>query len=122
MAGRPGKRWPTCWENVKTGSRLDDTLTGAGELLVDLDGGDALTGGAGRDRFVFVFGDTGAKVITDFATGDAIVLKGTGWSSAADIIAAVRALGGYRYPLASGLTVDTSNNPSLRTEDFITEV
>ena len=130
-------------KSVVTGTRLDDTLTGSdsGELLAGLDGGDrmsglggddelrggdgsdALTGGAGRDRFVFFSSDTGAKVITDFASGDVVVLKGSGWSSVADIIASVQAVGSlrYRYTLAPGLTVDTSNNRTLRTEDFVEE-
>ena len=52
-----------------------------------------------------------------------IVLKGSGWSSAADIIAGVQAVGstGYRYTLASGLTVETTNNRTLRTEDFVAQ-
>ena len=128
---------------VVTGTGSPDTLTGtsAGELLVGLDGADALrglggndelrggsgnddlTGGAGRDRFVFFSGQLGAKEITDFASGDVIVLKGDGWSSVADIIAGVQAVGstGYRYTLAFGLTVETTNNRTLRTEDFVTD-
>ena len=128
---------------VLTGTSGADTLTGTsdGELLVGLGGADTLsgqggddelrggegddtyTGGAGRDRFVFFSGETGAKAITDFASGDVIVLKGSGWSSVGDIIAGVQAIGtaNYRYTLASGLTVETTNNRSLRTEDFLLE-
>ena len=128
---------------VKTGTSGADTLTGTsnGELLVGLAGDDDLsglggddelrggagdddlTGGAGSDRFVFFSAQTGAKAITDFASGDVVVLKGSGWSSVADIIAGVQAVGstGYRYTLASGLTVETTNNRTLRTEDFVTD-
>ena len=128
---------------VITGTSGSDTLTGtgAGELLVGLGGADTLSGlggsdelrggsgndrltsGGGFDRFVFFSGETGANTITDFASGDVIVLKGSSLSSAADIIAGVQAVGsaGYRYTLASGLTVETTNNRSLRTEDFVTE-
>ena len=128
---------------VKTGTSGADTLTGtsSGELLVGLagdddlsglggddelrggGGDDDLTGGAGSDRFVFFSAQTGAKAITDFSSGDVVVLKGDGWSSVADIIAGVQAVGssGYRYTLASGLTVETTNNRTLRTEDFVTD-
>ena len=128
---------------VKTGTSGADTLTGTsnGELLVGLGGDDDLsglgggdelrggagdddlTGGAGSDRFVFFSAQNGAKAITDFASGDVVVLKGSGWSSVADIIAGVQAVGstGYRYTLASGLTVETTNNRTLRTEDFVTD-
>ena len=128
---------------IVTGTSGPDTLTGTGdgELLVGLggadtlsgqggndelrggDGDDDLTGGAGADRFVFLARETGAKAITDFASGDVIVLKGGGWSSAADIVATVQAVGSanYRYTLASGLTVETTNNRPLRTENFLVE-
>ena len=128
---------------IVTGTSGPDTLTGTGdgELLAGLggadilsghggndelrggDGDDDLTGGAGADRFVFLAGETGAKAITDFASGDVIVLKGGGWSSAADIIATVQAVDStnYRYTLASGLTVETTNNRTLRTENFVVE-
>ena len=128
---------------IDTGTSGADTLTGTGDddFLVGLagadtlsgqggddelrggDGDDDLTGGAGDDRFVFFTGETGANAITDFASGDVIVLIGDGWSSAADIVATVQAIGsaGYRYTLASGLTVETTNNRPLRTEDFVTQ-
>ena len=130
-------------KKVETGTSGADTLTGtgSGELLVGLGGADALnaqggddelrggngnddlTGGAGRDRFVFFSGETGANTVTDFASGDVIVLKGSGWASVADIIAGVQAVGstGYRYTLASGLTVETTNNRTLRAEEFLAE-
>ena len=130
-------------QDVVTGTSGGDALTGTsgGDLLVGLGGGDtlsgqggndellggsgddALSGGAGQDRFVFRAAEAGANAITDFETGDAIVLMGSGWSSVADIIAGVQAVGtaGYRYTLASGLTVKTTNNRSLRTEDFLLE-
>ena len=141
-----GERWvpvAAALKTVATGTSGDDTLTGASgdDLLVGLggadtlsglggydelrggSGNDSLSGGADADRFVFFPGDTGAKTLTDFAAGDVIVLKGSGWASVADIIASVQAVGstGYRYTLASGLTVQTTNNRSLRTEDFSTE-
>ena len=128
---------------VVTGTGSADTLTGtpSGELIVGLGGADTLTGhggndelrggdgdddlagGTGSDRFVFFSGEWGGNILTDFASGDVIVLKGTGWSSVADIIAGVQAVGsaGYRYTLSSGLTVETTNNRSLRTEDFAIE-
>ena len=126
-----------------TGSSGVDMLQGtsAGELLVGLGGADTLngldgndelrggngadtyTGGAGKDRFVFFSGETGGKTLTDFASGDVIVLKGDSWLSAGDIVASVQALGtgNYRYTLADGLTVKTTNNRTLRTEDFVVE-
>ena len=145
-ADRGWNRWVSvvaALKVVKTGTSNADTLTGtsSGELLVGLggdddlsglagndelrggSGDDDLTGGAGSDRFVFFAGQTGAKAITDFASGDVVVLKGSGWSSVADIIYSVQAVGstGYRYTLASGLTVETTNNRTLRTEDFVTD-
>ena len=144
--GRGWTRWTgvvQALNAVITGTSGDDTLTGtsSGELLAGLagadilyglegedelrggDGDDTYTGGAGRDRFVFIFGDTGAKVITDFASGDVIVMKGGGWQSVSDITNNPIALGSlrYRYNLAGGLTVDTTNNRPLRSEDFILE-
>ena len=53
-----------------------------------------------------------------------IVLKGSGWDSVADIITSVVPLTNgkdYLYGLASGLTVETTNNRPLRDEDFVTE-
>ena len=141
-----GERWvpvAAALKTVGTGTSGTDTLTGTGngELLVGLggadtlsgqggndelrggDGDDDLSGGGGADRFVFFSGETGANAITDFESGDVIVLKGSGWSSVSDIIAYVQAVGSgdYRYTLASGLTVETTNNRSLRTEDFVTD-
>ena len=145
-ADRGWTRWvgvADALNTVVTGTGGADTLTGSGsgELLVGLGGADTLsghggndelrggsgndrlTGGAGADRFVFFTSQTGANAITDFAAGDVIVLKGSGWPSVADIIAGVQAVGStnYRYTLASGLTVETTNNRPLRTEDFATE-
>ena len=145
-ADRGWTRWAGVAEalnTVVTGTSGADTLSGtdSGELLVGLGGADSLsghggndelrggsgndrlTGGAGSDRFVFFDVDTGDKTLTDFASDDVIVLKGTGWPSAADIIASVEGVGsvGYRYTLASGLTVETTNNRPLRTEDFVAE-
>ena len=142
--------WGTRWVGVAaalkavvTGTSGADTLTGtgSGELLVGLGGADtlngqggndelrggggndSLTGGGGADRFVFFSGETGANTLTDFASGDVIVLAGSGWSSVSDIIASVQGVGSgnYRYTLASGLTVETTNNRALRTEDFLAE-
>ena len=72
---------------------------------------------------MFFAGETGANAITDFESGDVIVLKGSGWSSAGSIIAGVQPVGSanYRYTLTGGLTVETTNNRSLRTEDFLLE-
>ena len=86
-------------------------------------GNDELRGGANADRFVLFSAETGANAISDFASGDVIVFKGSGWSSVADIIASVQAVdsAGYRYTLASGLTVETTNNSTLRAEDFVLE-
>ena len=139
----PWIRMAAALRAIVTGTSGPDTLTGTGDgdFLVGLggadtlsgqggndelrggDGDDDLTGGAGADRFVFLAGETGAKAITDFASGDVIVLKGGSWSSAADIVATVQAVGsaGYRYTLASGLTVETTNNRTLRTENFLVE-
>ena len=141
-----GERWvpvAAALKTVMTGTSGADTLTGKsnGELLVGLGGDDTLSGeagndelrggngdddlsgGGGADRFVFFSGETGANAITDFSASDMIVLLGTRWSSVADIIASVQAVGSgdYRYTLASGLTVETTNNRSLRTEDFASE-
>ena len=142
--------WGTRWVGVAaalgtviTGTSGADNLSGSGsgELLVGLGGADtlsalggndelrggggndSLSGGGGADRFVFFSGERGANAITDFEAGDVIVLKGSGWSSVANIIASVQAVGSgnYRYTLASGLTVETTNNRSLRTEDFVAE-
>ena len=146
FANKGWTRWqdmPQVLQEVVTGTSGANTLRGTanGDLLVGLGGPDALrglqgedelrggdgndtyTGGEGRDRFVFFPGETGANAITDFASGDVVVLKGNGWSSVADIIASVQAIGSasYRYTLASGLTVETTNNRPLRTEDFVTE-
>ena len=141
-----GERWvpvAAAFKSVVTGTSSADTLQGTSsdELLVGLGGADTLnglggsdelrggaggdthTGGAGADRFVFFSTQTGANVITDFESGDVIVLEGNGWPSVADIIASVQSVGSgnYRYTLASGLTVETTNNRSLRTEDFVFE-
>ena len=125
-----------------TGTSGDDTLTGtdSGELLVGLggddtlsglggndelrggDGDDTLTGGDGDDRFVFFADETGGNTITDFQPGDRIVLKGSGWESASQIISNVVALlqEHYLYPLAGAdLTVITDR--PLRPEYFLTE-
>ena len=141
-----GERWvgvAAALKTVVTGTNSANTLNGtsSGELLVGLGGDDTLTGqggndelrggdgdddisgGGGADRFVFFSGETGANAITDFGAGDVIVLKGSGWSSVANIIASVQGVGstGYRYTLATGLTVESTNNRSLGTEDFVTE-
>ena len=146
FADRGWTRWVGVTQALKavvTGTGSADTLTGtgSGELIVGLGGADTLsghggndelrggsgdddlTGGEGRDRFVFFASQTGANAINDFASGDVIVLKGDGWPSVADIIASVQGVGSgdYRYTLASGLTVETTNNRSLRTEDFAIE-
>ena len=125
-----------------TGTSGDDTLTGtdSGELLVGLggddtlsglggndelrggDGDDTLTGGDGNDRFVFFPDETGGNTITDFQPGDRIVLKGSGWESASQIISNVVALlqQHYLYPLAGAdLTVITDR--PLRPEYFLAE-
>ena len=142
-----GTRWVGVAEALKavvTGTSNADTLTGTnnGELLVGLvgadtlsglggndelrgsDGDDTLTGGAGRDRFVFFYGETGENAITDFASGDVIVLKGSGWDSVREIIDSVVPLTNgrdYLYGLAVNLTVETTNNRPLRAEDFLAE-
>lgn len=107
------------------GGRGDDTLYGGrgNDRLAGGSGDDTLSGGPGSDRFVFAAGETDANTITDFAAGDRVVLKGSGFSSVSDIIASVQAVGstGYRYTLAPGLTVETTNNRALRTEDFVTK-
>ena len=146
FADRGWTRWvdvAAALKTVVTGTSSADTLRGtnAGELLVGLggadtlsgqggsdelrggNGGDTYTGGADADRFVFFSTETGANAITDFESGDVIVLEGNGWRAVADIIASVQAAGSgnYRYTLASGLTVETTNNRSLRTEDFLVE-
>ena len=130
-------------KTVVTGTSAAETLTGtdSGELLVGLGGDDTLngqggydelrggggdddlSGGGDADRFVFFASQTGANAISDFASGDVIVLLGSGWSSVSDIIASVQAIGSanYRYTLAPGLTVETTNNRPLRTEDFVTD-
>lgn len=100
----------------------DDLYGGKGsDELHGGSGDDTYTGGPGADDFVFDSSETGDKIITDFASGDVIALKGNGWSSVADIIASVHGVGtsGYRYTLAPGLTVETTNNRPLRTEDFV---
>ena len=145
-ADRGWTRWvgvAAALQTIVTGTSGAETLTGtdSGELLVGLGGDDTLnarggndelrggggdddlSGGGGADRFVFFSNQTGANAISDFEAGDVIVLLGSGWSSVSDIIASVQAIGSanYRYTLAPGLTVETTNNRSLRTEDFVTE-
>ena len=71
---------------------------------------------------MFFSGENGDKIITDFRDGDdRIVLLGSGWSSVSDINASVQAVGSanYRYTLAPGLTLETTNNRPLGTEDFV---
>ena len=107
------------------GGRGNDELYG-GNDDDELYGGpddDTYTGGANADRFVFVSGDTGDKVITDFGDGgDQIVLKtdpeAGSWPSVSDIIAGVVAEGDRYlvYTLSEGLTVET--DVPLRPEDF----
>lgn len=101
-----------------------DTLHGLGgdDALRGDDGDDIYTGGPGDDRLVLFIGETGAEILTDFASGDRIVLKGRSWPSVADILAEVQAVGasGYVYPLAPGLSVQTTHRP-LRVGDFLLE-
>ena len=145
-ADRGWTRWvgvAAALQTIVTGTSSAETLTGtdSGELLVGLGGDDTLngqggndelrggagnddlSGGGGNDRFVFFSSQTGANAITDFGTGDVIVLLGSGWSSVSDIVDTPQAVGstGYRYTLAPGLTVETTNNRTLRTEDFVTD-
>jgi len=69
---------------------------------------------------VFFSGVTGDEVITDFESGDMTVLTGSGWLSVSGIFAGAQKVGtsSHRYTLASCLTVETTSNRCLRTEDF----
>ena len=108
LVGGPG-------DDELVGGRGDDELIGG-------DGNDTYTGGPGADRFVFSPEETGDKAITDFETGDVVVLKQAGaWPSIADIVASVVAQGDRYtvYTLLSGLTVETDR--PLRAQDFVVE-
>ena len=101
------------------------TVTAGADRLQGGNGDDTLTGGPGKDRFIFVSGETGDKIITDFGDGDdLIVLKTEGdaapWPSVSDIIAGVVAQGDRYlvYTLSPGLTVETDT--ALRPEDIVT--
>ena len=61
------------------GSRADEQFTGgpASQTFSPGAGFDILTGGGGADRFA-IDGDSGSKIITDFASDDVLVL--TGWT------------------------------------------
>ena len=102
--------------DVLRGGRGADTRAGG-------DGDDTYSGGPGADRFVFISGETGDKIITDFGDGaDRIVLRteAFAWPSVADIIAGVVAQGDRYlvYTLSEGLTVETDT--PLGPEDIVT--
>lgn len=73
-------------DTLEGGDGDDQLYGGAGDD--DLDGGqgndrlqagtgdDTLTGGEGSDRFVFSVDATGEKLVTDFAAGDVVVVRG----------------------------------------------
>ena len=63
-----------------SGNASANTLTGGA-------GDDTIAGGAGKDTFVFAPGH-GHDTISDYATGDVIDLRGLGFASAADVLAA----------------------------------
>ena len=119
------------------GGRGADTLVGGdgndalhggrgADRLMSGNGDDTFIGGPGADRFIFFPGETGDKIVTDFGDGDDRIVMKAGpnpesWPSVADIIAGGQAVGSgnYRYTLASGLTVEMTNNRPLRPEDFL---
>ena len=111
-------------DELRGGKGADELYGGSGnDKLIGGNGDDTYTGGPGADRFVFESKETGDNIITDFETGDLIVLKTEGeaepWTSVADIIATVVAQGDHYlvYTLSVGLTVETDTQ--LRTEHFL---
>lgn len=132
-------------DDVLTGKKGNDVLRGLGgndlikggggnDTLYGGDGDDDLrgwkgddtyTGGAGADRFVFSPWESGDKIITDFQSGDTIVLStdlnASPWPPVADIVAGVVAQGTQHlvYTLRPGLTVETT--VALEAGDFLLE-
>lgn len=81
--------------NVLMGGDGNDRLNGgAGRDTLDGNGGDdVLTGGSGNDDFIVGAGQ-GADVITDFAHGDSLHVRGvTGFTDAEAVLAAAREQG-----------------------------
>ena len=103
----------------------DDIIKGGigRDILYGGDGDDTYTGGPGDDQFVFVSGETGDKIITDFGRGDDIIVleideEPSPWPSASTIVEGVETQDQYSvYTLSDGLTVET--DVPLVAEDFV---